>query len=283
MADGRRRFSRRQPPSHWVLVGVLVAALVVALLVQGYARRQVGRSTTVAPGVSAPAPPGSLISYNSGELRRTSPPAMTVALTFDDGPDPTWTPKLLDLLRDKNVPATFFVVGAQVVSHPELVRRELAAGDDVGSHTFTHAELSALPKWRQNLELSLTQTALAGAASAHTALLRPPYSSTPAALTRPEANAVSRAARLGYLVALADRDGEDWRRPGVERIVANAEPTGDEGAVVLLHDGGGDRSETLAAVSRIIDDLRLRGFQFRTVSQLAAEGGRATSPVHGCT
>ena len=283
MAEGRRGFTRRQPRSHWILVGVLVAALLVALLVQGYARRQVGRSTTVAPGVSAPAPPGSLISYSGGDLHRASPPPMTVAFTFDDGPDRTWTPKLLDLLREKKVLATFFVVGAQVVSHPELVRRELAEGHDVGSHTFTHAELSALPEWRQNLELSLTQTALAGAASVRTALLRPPYSSTPDGLTRPEADAVLRAARLGYLVALTDRDGEDWRRPGVERIVASAEPAGSDGAVVLLHDGGGDRSETVAAVGRMIDDLRLRGFQFRTVSQLAAESGRATSPVHGLT
>ena len=264
-------------------MGVLVATLLTALLVQGYARRQVGRSTTVAPGAPAPAPPGSLLSYSGGAMRRASPPATEVALTFDDGPDPTWTPKLLDLLREKDVHATFFVVGAQVVSHPELVRRELAEGHDVGSHTFTHADLSSLPRWRQNLELSLTQTALAGAASVHTALMRPPYSSTPAGLTKPGADAVAHAARLGYLVALADRDGEDWRRPGVGRIVANVEPVGNEGGVVLLHDGGGDRSETVAAVSRIIDDLRLRGFQFRTVSELAAKSGRATSPVHGLT
>jgi cellulose synthase/poly-beta-1,6-N-acetylglucosamine synthase-like glycosyltransferase/peptidoglycan/xylan/chitin deacetylase (PgdA/CDA1 family) len=281
VADGRRRFRSRQPRPHWVLVGILVAAVLVALLAQGYARRQVGRSTTVAPGAPAPAPPGSLLSYSGGQLHRASPPPMTVALTFDDGPDPTWTPKLLALLREKHVPATFFVVGTQAVSHPDLVRRELAAGHDVGSHTFTHADLSSLPRWRQNLEHSLTQTALAGAASVHTALLRPPYSSTPADLTGPEADTVARAARLGYLVSLADRDGEDWRRPGVGRIVANSEPAGDRGAVVLLHDGGGDRSQTLAAVSRVIDDLRLRGFQFRTVSQLAAENGRATTPVHG--
>ena len=262
-------------------MGVLVAALLIALLVQGYARRQVGHSTTVSPGAPAPGPPGALISYSAGELHRASPPAMTVALTFDDGPDPTWTPKLLDLLQEKHVSATFFVVGAQVVAHPELVGRELAAGHDVGSHTFTHADLGSLPRWRQNLELSLTQTALAGAASVHTALMRPPYSSTAEGLTKPEADAVAHAARLGYLVSLADRDGEDWRRPGVGRIVANVEPVDDQGAVVLLHDGGGNRSETVAAVSRIIDDLRLRGFQFRTVSQLAAEGGRATSRVHG--
>src|SRR5437764_12049583 len=143
MAEGRRGFTRRQPRSHWILVGVLVAALLVALLAQGYARRQVGRSTTIAPGASAPAPPGSLVSWSGERLRRSSPPSMTVALTFDDGPDPTWTPKLLDLLREKNVPATFFVVGTQAVSHPALVRRELAEGHDVGSHTFTHAQLSS--------------------------------------------------------------------------------------------------------------------------------------------
>ena len=126
MIPRRRRFNRRQPRAHRVLVGVLVAALLIALLVQGYARRQVGHSTTVSPGAPAPGPPGALISYSAGELHRVSPPAMTLALTFDDGPDPTWTPKLLDLLQEKHVSATFFVVGAQVVAHPELVGRELA-------------------------------------------------------------------------------------------------------------------------------------------------------------
>src|SRR5207248_5806077 len=100
------------------------------------------------------------------------------------------------------------------------------------------------------LERSPARRALAGAAGAPPVLLRPPYSSTPDDLTRPESAAVNRAARLGYLVTLADRDGEDWRRPGIGRIVSQAEPEGDAGAVVLLHDGGGDRAQTLAAVAQ---------------------------------
>jgi len=94
-----------------------------------------------------------------------SMPARTVALTFDDGPDPTWTPKILAVLRQYRVPATFFLVGVHVASYPGLVREELSAGCEVGSHTYTHANLAAAAGWREGFELTLTQNALAGAGS----------------------------------------------------------------------------------------------------------------------
>ena len=119
-AEAAGRFTRRHPRPHWVVVTVVMAALVGALVVQGYVRREVGRSAT-GERLGLRTAPGSMISRSGGALRRTSPPPMTAALTFDDGPDPTWTPNVLDLLREKGVPATFFVVGAHVVAHPELV------------------------------------------------------------------------------------------------------------------------------------------------------------------
>ncbi|HEX7938114.1 MAG TPA: polysaccharide deacetylase family protein, partial [Gemmatimonadaceae bacterium] len=164
----------------------------------------------------------------------------TVALTFDDGPDPTWTPKILAILRREHVPATFFVVGAHVAANPSIVRAELAAGDEVGSHTYTHANLASA-SWRLPLELTLTQNALAGAAGIRTTLLRPPYSSVADALTRTDWLAYSRAARFGYLVVLTSTDTKDWAKPGVKRIVANAMPRGDHGAIIMLHDSGGNR------------------------------------------
>ncbi|MCW2608165.1 MAG: bi-functional transferase/deacetylase [Frankiales bacterium] len=98
------------------------------------------------------------------------------------------------------------------------------------------------------------------------ALLRPPYSSTPDALDARGLRVVREAADAGYVVALSDRDAEDWRTPGVQQIVRNASPQGDAGAVVLLHDGGGSRVETVAALPRLIADYRARGFRFTTVS-----------------
>jgi len=189
---------------------------------------------------------------------------------------------VLDVLRREHVPATFFVVGSQVASHPGLVRRTLAEGHEIGSHTFTHANLGRMPGWQANLQLSLTQLAIGGAAGVHTGLFRAPYSSTPDAVTGSILGAERAAGRLGYLSILSDRDGEDWRRPGVDRIVANAMPEEDEGAIVLLHDGGGDRAQTIEALPRLIGQLKAAGYRFTTVAEAAGIApGAVGGPVHG--
>jgi poly-beta-1,6 N-acetyl-D-glucosamine synthase len=254
---------------HWVLVGVIAFAVSSGLVLQGYAHNAIGRSSTRAPrgnGVSAAPGTGSVIYRSHGVLTSRSLPAGTVALTFDDGPDPVWTPQILAVLAREQVPATFFDVGSRVAANPGLVRAELRAGDEVGSHTFTHALLATLPGWRENLELSLTQLALSGATGRTTVLLRPPYSSTPDATTGADERAIAQATRDGYLVVLADRDGADWKRSGWISIVANSTPSGNSGAVILLHDGGGDRSQTVQALPHLIDLLKSRGYRFTTVT-----------------
>jgi len=167
------------------------------------------------------------------------------------------------------VPATFFVVGSEVVRHPDVVRQLHRQGFELGNHTFTHAELSALPSWERRLQIGLTENALAGTVGIRARLIRPPYSSVPAAVTQQQANALGGLARDGYDIVLADFDGEDWRRPGTDAIVSAATPQGPTGGIVLLHDGGGDRSQTMAALERLIPELRARGFRFTTVSELA--------------
>jgi cellulose synthase/poly-beta-1,6-N-acetylglucosamine synthase-like glycosyltransferase/peptidoglycan/xylan/chitin deacetylase (PgdA/CDA1 family) len=201
-------------------------------------------------------------------------PAHTVALTFDDGPDRRCTPQILAVLGRERVPATFFAIGSRVVQNPGLVRRELAAGDEVGSHTFTHANLTNVPAWQESLELSLAQDAIAGATGRHTELLRPPYSSEAAAVTRHDLPSIQRAVDAGYLVVLADRDTEDWRRPGWQTIVNNALPSGGQGVIIMFHDGGGDRSQTVQALPRVIDALRADGYRFTTVT-----GGVGLAPL----
>src|SRR5262249_3991658 len=143
----------------------------------------------------------------SGPRARSAPvPDKTVALTFDDGPDPTWTPQILAALRRHHVPATFFVVGAEAAAHPELVRRELAAGHEIGAHTFTHTDLGAASATRAGIELNLTQSALAGAAGINTHLLRLPYSSQTVDLKAPELAAARRAGHQGYLLVFSTED-----------------------------------------------------------------------------
>ncbi len=245
--------------------------LVAAVVLQGYAHHEIGGSSTVSEGRSIPPLPGvgPLVDFSGPEIRSVTPPPGEVALTFDDGPSPAWTPKLLALLRRENVPATFFVVGANAATYPALVADELANGDEVGSHTFTHADLSRVSPLRRHFELSLTQTALAGAGNVNTALLRLPYSSTPAGITAGELRVGRSVAHLGYLVVFASRDSEDWRRPGVARIAANALPPGRQGAIIMFHDAGGNRAQTVAAVPQVIAALRARGDHLVTVSALA--------------
>lgn len=273
--------TRRPTASHWVLLVAVLAALLLALGLQTLSS-EVGGAGTTEPGprTAAAAPPGGPVVMRGGDgLVGLGLPDRTVALTFDDGPDPRWTPQILDVLAREDVPATFFVVGSRAVDDPALVRRVLADGHEIGEHTWSHADLSAVPAWRANLELSLGQLGLAGATGTSTSLLRPPYSSTPQALDEDELGAVRRAADAGYVVVLSDRDTEDWRRPGVDRIVADGGPTGTAGQVVLLHDGGGDRSQTVAALPGLIERYRAAGYQFTTVSQGLGLVGGGTRPA----
>jgi cellulose synthase/poly-beta-1,6-N-acetylglucosamine synthase-like glycosyltransferase/peptidoglycan/xylan/chitin deacetylase (PgdA/CDA1 family) len=265
-ARRRRLFSRRR----WS-VAVVVVAVGVALLVDGFVRHEVGRSSTATSAAPVPLVPGAgpIVDLSGAEPQSPTIAERTVALTFDDGPDPTWTPRILDVLRRHQVPATFFVVGAAAAAHPDLIRAEVAAGHEVGAHTFTHTDLGAASTLRATAELTLTQTALAGAAGINTRLLRLPYSSSAAAVAAREVPAARRAGRLGYVLVFATEDGEDWRRPGPAVIAAHSTPLPGQGGVVLLHDGGGDRSQTVDALDRLITTLQGRGYRFTTVSGIA--------------
>ncbi len=272
----------RLPRSRWIALAAMVVALAAALLVDGYARHEIGASSTVPAAGSALGlnTAGPVVDFSGPTPRSAALPAKTVALTFDDGPDPKWTPEILDVLRRHDVPATFFVVGTQAARYPELVRDELAAGDEVGAHTFTHADLGAVSHAQAGIELSLTQTALAGAAGVNTHLLRLPYSSAPGDLTAPELGAARRAGDLGYLLVFATQDPEDWRLPGPNSIVAHSTPPAGQGGVVMLHDAGGDRSQTVEAVDQLITKLQAEGYRFTTVSGLAGlPSGAAVQPV----
>jgi cellulose synthase/poly-beta-1,6-N-acetylglucosamine synthase-like glycosyltransferase/peptidoglycan/xylan/chitin deacetylase (PgdA/CDA1 family) len=201
-----------------------------------------------------------------------------VALTFDDGPDPKWTPRIARVLRRFGVPGTFFVLGSRVVRHPGVVKDLHHQGFELGNHTFTHADLTDLPDWERSLQLSLTESAVAGAAGVRPRLVRPPYSSEPRAITSHQERALASVAKRGYLIALSNFDSRDWRRPGVQSIVRGATPPGREGGIVLLHDGGGDRTQTVAALRRLIPRLKARGFRFARLSTMLQVPVRAVEP-----
>ena len=271
--------ARRNPRAHWGLLAAALLAVLTAVLLQSLSSG-VGRAAT-APASGDPSFDGSIIFRGPDGLTSRGLPEKTVALTFDDGPDPRWTPAILDVLAQEHVPATFFVVGSRVAAHPSLVRRERRDGHELGNHTWAHTDLTGAMAWRQRLELNLTQLALEGSAGVTTALMRPPYSSEPNAIGQAERRVLQQATASGYVVVLSDRDTDDWRRPGPGAIVENAQPDGTEGTVVLLHDGGGNRSETVAALPALIADYRSRGYTFTTVS--GGLGLPATASVRPAT
>jgi peptidoglycan/xylan/chitin deacetylase (PgdA/CDA1 family) len=197
-------------------------------------------------------------------IRRTAYHPGQIALTFDDGPDREWTPRILDLLKQEQVPATFFIIGSNGQANPQLVRRILAEGHDLGNHTFTHPNLGEMPGLITNLALTATQRLIEAVTGRSTKLFRPPYFGDAEPTTPDEVEPVVLAQALGYLTVGLRNDPDDWALPGADEIVkrtiesaTNPDPD-TRGQVVLLHDGGGDRSQTLAALPRLISDLRQR-------------------------
>jgi cellulose synthase/poly-beta-1,6-N-acetylglucosamine synthase-like glycosyltransferase/peptidoglycan/xylan/chitin deacetylase (PgdA/CDA1 family) len=278
------------PRSHWIVLAVLMALFAAMLLLGGIMDHQVGAEGSGGPhkplgaaGVPAAVSGGGpVIDTRGGAQKSYAVLPGKVALTFDDGPDPRWTPQVLAVLARHHVPGTFFVIGAHVAENGGIVKAEVAGGDEVGIHTFTHDDLGTAPAWRRNLEFSQTQSAIAGATGISTPLLRPPYSSEPDALDRLDWAAIQDAGRHGYLTVLTDRDSEDWRRAGVPAILAASVPAAPAaspnpaapgkasapppGFVLMMHDGGGDRSETVAALDQLIPLLQARGYTFATVT-----------------
>lgn len=270
-----RRLSKRTAPvsvrAHWFILLAVLLALGVALVVQGYMHHLAGIADDSVPaGGSASSVPdavshgGPVVDARGGTVRTVAPPDHTLALTFDDGPDPVWTPRILDVLRKHHVHATFFVVGSAAIDNPDLVRRILADGNEIGVHTLTHADLGSAPPWRQQLEVQGDQQVIAGITGHAATLLRPPYSSENDAVRDGTWTAIRAAADRGYLTVLTTQDSEDWQRPGVAAIEQNLAPSGPKGQVLLMHDGGGDRDQTVAALDSVLTKFADQGFRVTT-------------------
>ena len=192
-----------------------------------------------------------------------------VAITFDDGPDPDWTPRILDILKARGVKACFFVVGQNAEDHPGLVARIVREGHEIGNHTYNHANLALMSAMRMRLELNATQRVIEAITGRSTTLFRPPYNadSTPTSIAELAPLKLAQD-ELGYTVVLEKVDPQDWAQPGTDAIVQRVKELRGEGNIVLLHDAGGDRSQTVAALPRIIDYLETRGDRIVSLSEL---------------
>src|SRR5205814_4776760 len=191
-----------------------------------------------------------------------------IALTFDDGPDPKWTPKILDILKAENVKAAFFLVGTRAEEYPDLVRRIVAEGHEIGNHTYYHPNLALCWPEHIRVELNATQLLIETITGRSTTLFRPPYAADTSPSKITELIPPQLAQALGYLVVLENIDPQDWARPGADIILQRVKQQRHDGNIILLHDAGGDRSQTLEALPRIIEYLQARNDTIVPLSKL---------------
>jgi len=225
-----------------------------------------------------------------------------IALTFDDGPNPKYTKEILDILKEKHAPATFFVIGQNMQNWPGLVKREVAEGHVVGSHSFTHPNIGAIPTFLVDGELNSTQRLFEVVTGRSMRFFRPPYFGDAEADLPDEFAAMIKAQALGYLIVGLRIDTDDWcpsrgappttgpcagglttAQGIIDKVVARLADTDPEtaGQVVLMHDSGGDRTMTVKALPGLIDTLRAKGYRLVTVGELAGMTPAQAMPASG--
>ena len=181
--------------------------------------------------------------------------SQSIALTIDDGPDPAYTPQVLRLLRQYHVTATFSMIGIHVAAYPHLARAVAEAGHTIANHTWTHADLQGMPARRVHSELARASDAIRAATGVHPALFRAPYGAWSAAVIR-------QCEQMKMVPLDWSVDPRDWAEPGVRRIVRRIMEQTRPGSIILEHDGGGNRSQTVAALRVVLPRLLDEGYHF---------------------
>ena len=184
-----------------------------------------------------------------------------MALTFDDGPEPPYTEQIINILKERRAPATFFVLGRQVRKYPEILAATAADGFVIGSHTVDHARLDLMDTHSIDLELDISRQLITQNTKIVPTWFRPPYG---------ELNdlVATEAAKYNYKIALWNVDSLDWKAPDPEFIWQQLVPEIKPGAIILMHDGGGDRHNTVAILPRLISYLRENGYEIVSLDEL---------------
>ena len=202
-----------------------------------------------------------------------------VAISFDDGPDPTWTPKILDILKKENVKGTFFMIGEVAQENVGVMQRVYREGHEIGNHTYTHPDISEISTGQVDLQLNVTEDLFAAKLGVNPVYFRPPYSIDQEPDTNDQAEPVAHIQNHGYVIVGNKIDTDDWdenprKTPDqiinsvFEQIDAANTKTWMRGSVILMHDGGGDRQPTVDALPKLIEALRARGYELVPVSEL---------------
>jgi peptidoglycan-N-acetylglucosamine deacetylase len=210
-----------------------------------------------------------------------------LAITFDDGPDPNWTPKILDILKEKHVKGTFFLIGAEAADNIGLMQRIVREGNEIGSHTWTHPDISEISDRQLDIEINLTERLFDSKLGVQPLYFRPPYDNDEEPDTDDEAAPVVRIQHLGLTIIGSKIDTNDWNenppkspQEMTDSVLAQLQTMKTKpqfrGSIILMHDGGGNRSHTVAALPLLIDTLRAHGYTFVPVSALM---GKTTAQV----
>ncbi|GAA0608941.1 bifunctional polysaccharide deacetylase/glycosyltransferase family 2 protein [Streptomyces crystallinus] len=271
----------------YLLPLLFLVALFAMLMLRGYVHNEILADHRIRAEAATDQVPEHILdggpvidARGKGKPTSLDIPKHKLVLTFDDGPDPTWTPKVLDQLKKYRAHGVFFVTGANAARYPDLIKRMVDEGHEVGLHTFNHPDLSYQSHARIDWELAQNQLALEGAAGIRTSLFRPPYSSFADAIDDDNWPVIKYVGSRGYITALDSTDSEDWQRPGIKTIIKNATPKHGKGAIVLMHDSGGDRSQTVAALDTFLPQLQGKGYTFVNLTE-ALNAPSAHTPVTG--
>ncbi|MBB6730020.1 polysaccharide deacetylase family protein [Cohnella sp. CBP 2801] len=199
-------------------------------------------------------------------IREVETARRAVAFTFDDGPDPLYTPQILEIFREAGGKATFYMIGSQLEKSPETAAAVRAEGHEIGNHTYSHPHLTRLEPGQVRDELLRTHRLIGELTGEEPRTFRPPYLDADKAVAEA-------AGELGYrqMIGAVNGEARDWDMPGVEHIAAVSRATVKPGCILLFHDGYGDRSQTVEAVRILAKELREQGYELVTVSELLGE------------
>ncbi|MGG1674921.1 polysaccharide deacetylase family protein [Neobacillus sp. NRS-1170] len=185
-----------------------------------------------------------------------------IAITFDDGPNPIYTPQVLEIFSEAGGKATFFMIGKQMSKYPEMVKKVAEQGHEIGNHTFTHPKLSQLTQEKCSEEIERNESLIEELAGRKPVVFRPPYLDY-------NHETLSVLEQKSYpMIGALNLGAHDWEQPGVDHILAKTRDCVRNGSILLFHDGYGDRSQTIEAVRILVAELSSQGYQFVTVSSL---------------
>ena len=208
------------------------------------------------PNINVPSnlPAGARIKYNSIRTDQK-----VIAMTFDDGPHPVHTPRLLKIMKDRNIKGTFYVVGKNAKAYPHIMRQIIAEGHEVGNHTYNHPSLTSIPDQQIRTELRSTRDAVYDATGIRPQTMRPPYGAINQRIQE------LMFSEFGYPTIMWSVDPEDWRKPGVSVVTSRLVNSAHPGAILLAHD---IHATTIQSMPAAFDQLLAKGYRFVTVSQL---------------